>query len=863
MEEAEAISQFRGALRSAGLEMAEPLVADGRIHRFTVSGDRTSSRSAWYVLHLNPMRAPAGAFGCWRRGFKDVWSARPPASSKPSERDAFRRSAESSANEVREQLNAKARKTAAGIWRNASNPSAEHEYLARKRIGANGARLYKGSLIVPLCDMAGTIQSLQFISPAGQKRFLSGGRTAGCLVCLRGSQAALLYLAEGFATGATVHELTGASVVIAFSAHNIVPVARALRQANPEAKIVICADNDAWTQGNPGHRSADAAAEAVHGLVAIPEFVDSSSRPTDFNDLARLEGAEAVRRCLAKAIPIRPRPRIIVEPGRLPAMVDEAEQALMLNTERWPTYQRAGLLVRAAVIPQPRTDLGILRPPGTLLIMPMGKHCLRDQLTRAALWAKRIEIDGRIEYLEQDCPRAVAEVLLDRAGSWKITPLHGIIEAPTLRPDGSVLMTPGYDHATGLFFHSNLDWPSVPNAPTKEEALVALRCLCEPFKEFPFVGEEDRSVVLTAILTALLRRSLKTAPLIAFSSPTAGSGKGLLADSVSLIAVGRNAPAMPQGGNSEEELRKRITSILLAGDLVVNVDNIEHPLSGDSLCSALTQEFIQDRLLGQNKLAALRTNVLWLATGNNLTFSGDMVRRGLISRIDSGHERPDQRRFVVPDLRALVLSKRPQLVLAALTILRAYEAAGRPPQQIPPFGSFEDWSARVREPLVWLGQPDPCLTRERLVVEDPIRESIQNVLETIYAVASDNAFTLQDLVARVREPGSNSELHELREALYQVASRNGGNLDPRLLGWWCRKAVDRPVGGFKLVRLPEKRHGVQLWRVDADDQGGHPGHAGYSRPRSIPTNCSRSPEIFLGIQDNPPDPLTTQRQETV
>ena len=255
------------------------------------------------------------------------------------------------------------------------------------------------------------------------------------------------------------------------------------------------------------------------------------------------------------------------------------------------------------------------------------------------------------------------------------------------------------------------------------EAEAALKTLREPFEEFPFVSEADRSVILSEILTGAVRRQLFSAPLHGHDAPAQGSGKSLAADCVALILTGRPVASMPLGGDAEE-VRKRITSILLAGDLIVNIDNVVRPVKSDALAMVITQPYYADRILGRNERPRLPTNVLWLATGNNLTFAGDLTTRAIVSRIDAKVERPEDRNFAVSDLRSHVLAKRPRLMCAALTILRAYIAAGSPKQAIQKFGRFEQWSDWPRSALIWLGCADPCKTRERITLNDPDRATI-------------------------------------------------------------------------------------------------------------------------------------------
>nr|WP_242518552.1 toprim domain-containing protein [Thiorhodovibrio winogradskyi] len=138
---------------------------------------------------------------------------------------------------------------------------------------------------------------MQFIRPDGGKRFLSGGRIYGCFCLLPGTKPAPILICEGFATGATLVEQTGSTCVVAFNAGNLLPVAKAVRAQHPKADIIVCGDNDAWTEGNPGATKARAAALEIGAQLLLPDFtgLDLSEKPTDFNDLARLRNASARR----------------------------------------------------------------------------------------------------------------------------------------------------------------------------------------------------------------------------------------------------------------------------------------------------------------------------------------------------------------------------------------------------------------------------------------------------------------------------------------------------------------------------------------------------------------------------------------
>lgn len=326
---------------------AAHIVADGKIRRIHVEGDRPDTRHGWYILHAD--QHPAGAFGCNKRLGVDAkisWSMK---ESKPLTREERRAFAQKMAKRKAEQEAAeRARHEAAAaraveIWE-AAQPAAEHPYLSRKGVSAHGLRVGRWSvengqgevtlisdnaLIVPLRDKAKRVRSVQAIFPNAKnglhrdKDFLKNGERQGLFFTIGKPVTGVILICEGFATGASLHEATGHAVVVAFNDSNLVHVARVIRGAFPEMAIVICADNDQWTVkpiANPGVHYARAAAAEIMALVAVPPFAADEGKPdengavhgpTDFNDLASLRGPEAVKEAIDLALrppapPIKP-----------------------------------------------------------------------------------------------------------------------------------------------------------------------------------------------------------------------------------------------------------------------------------------------------------------------------------------------------------------------------------------------------------------------------------------------------------------------------------------------------------------------------------------------------------------------------
>ena len=268
---------FLQAMSAAGLAMHKPLLTgDGALHRYRVDADKAGTTNGWYVLHLD--EKPFGAFGSWKSGQSETWTATDYQAMTEAERKALAiRMAAAKAERDAEQLrvHAAAGKRAQGLWNRAKPASDDHPYLVRKQVHAFGVRDLRGQLVIPLRNAEGDLCSLQFIGADGRKTLLTGGRKRGCYHAI-GRPSRALCICEGYATGATIYRETGHATAVAFDAGNIEPVARAIRSKFPRLAMVICADNDTETEaagkGNPGLMAASKAARAVGAALAVPQF---------------------------------------------------------------------------------------------------------------------------------------------------------------------------------------------------------------------------------------------------------------------------------------------------------------------------------------------------------------------------------------------------------------------------------------------------------------------------------------------------------------------------------------------------------------------------------------------------------------
>ena len=289
---------FGDAMRNAGVTTDAKIIADGDLHRVYVEGDKPLSRNGWYTLHGDSI--PAGAFGNWKTGMCATWRAEIGRELSLVEQ---RQHAERMAKIKRQRdEETKARHKAASdkavkLWSEARQSDADHPYLVAKSVNAYGIRQLGGKLLVPLRDTDGHLHGLQWIAADGTKLFGAGTAKTGHYHVIGAAPGDVLAICEGYATGATVHAATGWPVAVAIDAGNLKPVALALRQKYPDLLLLICADNDRNTEGNPGMSRAREAAAVVGGIVIAPAFT-AAKQGTDWNDHAAAFGIDATARQL-------------------------------------------------------------------------------------------------------------------------------------------------------------------------------------------------------------------------------------------------------------------------------------------------------------------------------------------------------------------------------------------------------------------------------------------------------------------------------------------------------------------------------------------------------------------------------------
>jgi hypothetical protein len=317
---------------------------------------------------------------------------------------------------------------------------------------------------------------------------------------------------------------------------------------------------------------------------------------------------------------------------------------------------------------------------------------LRAELGRVATWLKT----DRSGQKNIPPPRETAEDLLGRGDWFVLPPLTGLITSPCFDADGALIVIPGYHRPSGLLYRpAPGDAPITPPplAPTNEDVEAARSLIVKTILgDFPFNDSASLAHAIALLILPFVREMIRgQTPLHLFDAPTEGTGKGLLADALTI-------PFKPDGisirpaPTEEAEWRKTLTSVLRDAPSHVLFDNINHPLGSAALCAALTAPIWEDRLLGVSADVKLPIRCAWAVTGNNLSITSEIARRSVWIRLDARCERPSQRTgFAIGDLRQWAREHRPRIVEAALTLVQAWIAAGKPVGERT-IGSFEAWS---------------------------------------------------------------------------------------------------------------------------------------------------------------------------
>lgn len=487
-------------------------------------------------------------------------------------------------------------------------------------------------------------------------------------------------------------------------------------------------------------------------------------------------------------------PTIRVIGGEMGTILDAAERELA-QTKKY--YQRGGLIV------------SVITDPGTreTRVQDISQNALARALGGAATWERYDKRSS--EWEKTDPPQRHVAVLWDSPSYPHLPVLNGLARQPYLRPDGSLMTVPGYDAPSGMFGAFTASDFDVPDSPTREDAETSLMMLKDLLAEFSFAKESDLAGALSAMLTAAIRPSLPTAPMYHVRAHTKGSGKSYLCELISAFATPQRGTPMTFPSDNDE-MQKILLSALLRSPATIEFDNLTGDLAAfASLCTILSADHFDGRILGVSKTATVSTRTLFLSSGNNVGPVGDMTRRTITGNLEPLCEVPSARKFTRPRLVEEVLADRGRYVAAALAIVRAWIVAGRPRADVQPMGGFTDWSDLCRQSLLWLGCADAHESVTEAMATDPDRELLGRLLVAWQTVLGKRPVMLRDAVKAATYPEGNAELYEV---FYEIAERQG-EINRRILGWWIKRHSGRIVDGRRFVDGGENSTATP-WRVE-------------------------------------------------
>lgn len=354
----------------------------------------------------------------------------------------------------------------------------------------------------------------------------------------------------------------------------------------------------------------------------------------------------------------------------------------------------------------------------------------REATEKAAEDAPTAEPAEEPEFVRCLPPGNITRAVLVRQGDRPIRPIAAVTSVPVVRPDGSLVKAAGYDAVTRLLYlpDRNLKMPTGWDADhvTKEHAQEALEFIRGTLLEnFGFEGKKgdeqyrtNETIALSGILTPIARNMMDVAPGHAFTARAVSSGKSLLVNLASKIAIGTSCPAAG-AAISVEETEKSLTGLALQGVPIIALDNVNAELRSDLLCRMLSQDMVSLRALGRSEMFKVENRYSFFATGNNMQLTGDLIRRVLPCRLDVGEERPYNKKYAFNPMKR-VAAERGKYVAAAIAVVRTFVLAGRPGlDKLTPLASYDDWTRTVRGALVWLGCPDPVNAMDNAREEDP------------------------------------------------------------------------------------------------------------------------------------------------
>ena len=390
--------------------------------------------------------------------------------------------------------------------------------------------------------------------------------------------------------------------------------------------------------------------------------------------------------------------------------------------------------------------------------------------------------------------------------------LRSVVHLPMVLPNGAITRFPGYYAEAETYCEFNPDDFAIPETPTHDQIVDALRQLWRPWRAYRFASSHDKAAMLGAIIGAVCRPSLSLAPGLCFDAPTPSSGKTIAATAIGSLIMGRHCPVIVGARtNDDDEMRKLIASAVIGGTDVLVLDNLRGHVSSSVIEALITSGGLYGRVLGQTMTFEGEIRGTVMITSNNASLSTDMATRFLQIRIDTGQERPQSIQYDFhPIVR--VLCERLAIANAVLIAIQAFSNSGS-----PVIGKgcsrFPEWDRLVRQCVLWLaregfadeaGIDDVGDPGNSIMVDagnaDPESEGLALLLDGLHQQYGDDWFFARDAVLWL-ENNFNENAMVVREALEMLMPP--GRSDHVSAGSFAnilKYRIDRPCGG-KVLKM--------------------------------------------------------------
>jgi hypothetical protein len=580
--------------------------------------------------------------------------------------------------------------------------------------------------------------------------------------------------------------------------------------AIPSVSIVVCEGGgfDAWRDGSllgTWRTAKEAWQEATKGLISVAaKILDAVFRPEaptviwkracnrlgkhtlDPQPLRVVTDEDAARHA-AERDAEDPRPKVVLESGQLPRAVYDTLAALAEHAE---VYRRSGSIVEPVTTRRPwqtqdsAPALHVVEVPPTVLTVRAGIACRFVRPTK-----KGGEADTDL------APKLAAVIAAEGARSNHLHVLSGVLEAPSLRPDGTIIRAKGYDAATGYYLAHEFELKGLKDEPTHNDSMAAYRKLEGLFsgdrdgkKGFAWKnGNKDAIVPIAHLLSALARPAIQPpkgcVPIFAYSASGKGAGKGTAVDIVFVIATGRPAAVM-SWSNDEDEQDKRLGGVAFDAPTMISIDNVPEdvPFGHSRLDAALTSDETAFRVLGKTGNPILMWLTILCVTGNNLSTIGDICRRMLICYQCPDSEDPSaipQNMRVIPNIVEHALEHREEYLVAALTILRHFCISGRKDMGCE-LGTFTKWAKLVGNAIALAGGGNVVdyLATQDSTSEAPTKAAIRELARCL-AKMTDNGGVTAGYI-----------LDDLYDTTYLEKRRRNGDMAPDINRDPLRQAIE-------------------------------------------------------------------------